>query len=206
MEQALQDAEQISQLSLSQPQKVALSFDSAFDLLDELDDWDWDDSTSRSRDRKANKVAELAKESDRLFRLACSGSYESEYASIGTHVFPRYLRNHGKDVLRANEQCQEQHGQNVKGRYKKSNKREKMCTYKLWNKKKKEHTTCKVTATRNEQTLLAECNKVDAYHRIVSRLTCKTRGGELQRLLREKSEKGNIKRERVQILPLLLSS
>ena len=202
--QMMQDGEQIAELKLPHVQKVCLAFDAVFDLLDELDRWDWDDSSDAGRALKANKVAEMANRAERIFRVAYDGPCQSDYADIGQHVMPKSIRKHGKDFLRANEQAQEQAGQNIKKRRRNGNKRGRIGTYQLFVKKKKQWRTCIIKQTRNEHSLVNEELKNEACHRVVSRYTCKTRGGQIQQLLRDKPETGSIKRERVYFTPLLI--
>ena len=60
MMRTLRQAEQASQVrDLSKTAKVALSFDAAFNCIDALDDWGWDDSSVPGKKKKADEVCAL---------------------------------------------------------------------------------------------------------------------------------------------------
>ena len=107
-------AAHLSSAKLTQSQRVAEAFDTAFEALDCLvyyDDWEDDE---QGREKKAKELQEVGKRTNDAVKAALSYPVFSEYMTVSEFVVPHMIKKHGKLVLRANEQGQEAAGQMIK--------------------------------------------------------------------------------------------
>ena len=182
-------------------QRIAEAFDTAFDFLDELYDWDnWEDD-KEGRKKKASKLKQLGKAANVALKRSTNFPCMSEYNDVIEHVIPRMIESHGKLVLRANEQGQESAGQMLKALLRNSaNKRRKIGEY-MRRKKNGTMTLCHFNKTATIGSTETLALKLNAYHTVESKLTTKLRGG--HKVAEMKREGKQTKRERVMIEPLL---
>ena len=138
--------EQVALSNLPKWTLVALAFDAAFELIDQIDKEHGEDPNSI--EQQAVKVRELAIEANEaLIRLQKKALF-SQYQMISEETFPYMIRKWGSRVQRANEQGQEQLGQLLKRIIKYGvNKRRKAGSYLRLGK------LCQYTATATKQGL-----------------------------------------------------
>ena len=95
---------------MNRSQLIGGAFDTAFDFVDELVNWDWDDETELGKKKQAAKLQALGNAANKALTRALTTPCYSEYNAVIEHVVPRKIREYGKLVLRANEQGQESAG------------------------------------------------------------------------------------------------
>ena len=114
IQQNLDTAEHAAMGMLSKPELLSHAFDCIFKFLDEVMDENYDDTTEQGRTAQANKLASLAKDAVDAKERCFSKALFSEYDVVAKVIVPAMVKMHGKRLIRANEQGQEQLGQRFK--------------------------------------------------------------------------------------------
>ena len=186
---------------LKRSQLVGDSFDTAFDFIDEVVDWDWEDTPS-GRAKQSSKLKHYGKAANQALKRALITPVESEYDKVIEHVVPQKIISYGKLVQQANEQGQESAGQMFKSRIRNgANKRRKVGDYMRPN-KKGNLVLCKFRKTATTCATETFALKQDAAHTTNSRLTKKLKVGHKKAELQRQGKRA--KRERQFVAPNLL--
>ena len=114
LDAVLRTAEDAGMNALSKPELIGIAFDYVFQYLDAVMDESYDDNSTEGRVQQAEMVSTLAKDAIAAKRRCIADSLVSEYDVVATLVVPALMEMHGKRVIRANEQGQEQLGQRFK--------------------------------------------------------------------------------------------
>ena len=171
VEQSLQNniemGENLHALDLNKSQLIGDAFDTAYDYIDALVDWDWEE-TEVGKKKKASEMMSLGKAANKALTRALVTPCFSEYNTIIEHVVPKKITEYGKLLLQANEQGQESAGQMLKKLLRHSaNKRRKMKDYMRKGKNGK-LTLCKFkkAATIGSTETLILALRLDALHTV----------------------------------------